>query len=74
MNQNNISAKPNCFDHPPFKPEGIWRVGCPHWYPGGNADQMPLNVASGGPFPWSACEGCRHKNQALRQAASGPAA
>ena len=64
------SGKPPCFDHPPFKPEGIWRLGCPHWYEGGNADQMTVNVARGGPYPWASCEGCEHKRVALAQQAA----
>ncbi len=55
--------RPSCHNRPDFTGEGtVWRTGCPHWHPGGNADRLASNPARGGAMPWSRCDGCRHKD------------
>ncbi len=62
---------PSCFNRADFVGEGVvWLRGCPHWKEGGNAQRLAsVGCFDRGAktFPWSACEGCRHRDISLSQ-------
>ena len=59
--------RPPCYNHADFtNPLGKrWNQGCPAWSAGGNRWVHKVNYAghNGETFEWSACNGCKHRQQ-----------